>query len=70
MTEQIEQLNKMKAKLDKDKFQINMEVTDVRAATDEVARAKASAEKTNKNLQVDFDRVNVLPIFKIHLFHC
>ena len=51
MSEQIEQLNKMKSKIEKDKNQISHEITDVRAATDEISRAKASAEKNNKNLQ-------------------
>merc|ERR1712223_594796 len=50
MSEQIDQLSKMKAKIEKDKSQINHEVVDIRAATDEVTRSKASAEKTNKNL--------------------
>merc|ERR1712142_647409 len=50
MSEQIEQLSKMKAKIDKDKIQIMAEISDVRAATDEVGRSKASAEKTYKNL--------------------
>merc|ERR1712180_310400 len=46
MTEQIESLNKMKAKVAKDCGQIMNEIGDVRAATDEVARSKASAEKS------------------------
>merc|ERR1711878_143215 len=50
MSEQIDQLSKMKAKIEKDKSQINHEVQDVRSATDEVVRSKASAEKSNKNL--------------------
>jgi len=50
MNEQIETLNKMKAKIEKDKGQILTEIGDVRAATDEVARSKASAEKTYRNL--------------------
>ena len=58
MSEQIEQLNKMKSKIEKDKSQINMEVADVRAANDEVCRAKASAEKTNKNLQIQLNDSN------------
>merc|ERR1712073_94619 len=49
MSEQIDQLSKMKAKIDKDKNQINHEIGDVRAATDEIIRSKASAEKSNKN---------------------
>merc|ERR1712173_177685 len=50
MSEQIDQLSKMKAKIEKDKAAINHEVVDVRAATDEVNRSKASAEKSNKGL--------------------
>ena len=40
MNEQIEQLSKMKTKVEKDKNQIVNEISDVRAATDEVARSK------------------------------
>merc|ERR1719418_143060 len=50
MSEQIDQLSKMKSKIEKDKGKIMAEANDCRAATDEVARAKASAEKSNKNL--------------------
>merc|ERR1712079_40662 len=51
MTEQIEQLNKMKNKVEKDKTLIMHEISDARAATDEVARSKASSEKSLRNLQ-------------------
>merc|ERR1712121_439380 len=47
MSEQIDQLSKMKSKIEKDKGQIINEVGDVRAATDEIGRSKASAEKAN-----------------------
>merc|ERR1711983_603577 len=40
MSEQIDQLTKMKAKIDKDKMAINHEVNDVRAATEEISRSK------------------------------
>merc|ERR1719309_1485508 len=50
MNEQIDQLGKMKAKIEKDKSQIMAEIADVRAATEEVARSKASAEKSYKSL--------------------
>jgi chromosome segregation ATPase len=50
MTEQIEQLNKMKGKIEKDKQHIMHEIADVRAATDEVNRSAASAEKSHRNL--------------------
>merc|ERR1719270_396212 len=58
MSEQIDQLSKMKAKIDKDKNQINHEIQDVRAATDEIIRSKASAEKSNKNLIASLNEVN------------
>ena len=40
MNEQIDQLSKMKQKVDKDKDQIVKEINDVRGATDEVGRSK------------------------------
>merc|ERR1719509_153981 len=50
MSEQIEQLNKMKTKIEKDKTVIMREIADARAAVDEVARSKASSEKSHRNL--------------------
>jgi myosin heavy chain 6/7 len=50
MTEQIEQLSKMKAKVEKDKTHIIHEIADARAAVDEVGRSKASADKSHRNL--------------------
>jgi len=50
MSEQMDQLNKMKGKVTKDCGQIMNEIGDVRAATDEVARSKASAEKSHGQL--------------------
>merc|ERR1711899_166098 len=58
MSEQIDQLTKMKAKIEKDKSHINHEIVDVRAATDEIIRSKASAEKSNKNLPNSLNEVN------------
>lgn len=58
MSEQIDQLSKMKAKIEKDKSHIMHEITDVRAATDEISRSKASAEKSNKNLLTQLFDVN------------
>ena len=52
MSDQIEQLSKMKSRIDKDKAQINQETIDVRAAADEITRSKASSEKSNKNLNI------------------
>ena len=50
MTEQIDALQKMKAKIDKDKTIIMSEIADARAATDEVLRSQASQDKSNKAL--------------------
>merc|ERR1740128_1019056 len=50
MSEQIDQLSKMKSKIEKDKGKILNEIADARAATDEVMRAQSSADKSNKNL--------------------
>jgi len=58
MTEQIDQLNKMKAKIEKDKGQIMNEIADVRAATEEVNRSKASAEKSHKGLLNQLNDLN------------
>merc|ERR1712158_32827 len=58
MSEQIDQLSKMKAKIEKDKTQLMHEVQDVRAATDEIGRSKASAEKSTKNLVGTLNEVN------------
>merc|ERR1719312_840407 len=51
MTEQAETINKIKAKIEKDKTVIMHEIADTRAATDEVARSAASSEKTLRNIQ-------------------
>merc|ERR1719228_2667571 len=58
MAEQIDQLSKMKSKIEKDKTQIMHEIQDVRAANDEIGRSKASAEKSNKNLINNLNDVN------------
>ena len=50
MTEQIDALQKMKAKIDKDKAVIMAEIADARAATEEVVRAQASQDQSNKAL--------------------
>merc|ERR1711923_385705 len=44
--------------IEKDKSHINHEIQDVRAATDEIIRSKASAEKSNKNLLNSLNEVN------------
>jgi len=50
MSEQIDHLNKMKARLEKDKESIKRDAEDARGATDNLARDKAAAEKTSKQL--------------------
>merc|ERR1712002_242728 len=58
MTEQIDQLQKMKSKIDKDKAHILNEINDARSATDEVMRAQASSDKSNKSLLGNLNDVN------------
>jgi uncharacterized protein with von Willebrand factor type A (vWA) domain len=58
MTEQIDQLNKMKSKIEKDKHQIGMELMMFVQQMEEVNRAKASAEKNNKNLTNQLNDLN------------
>ena len=60
MNDQIDQLMKMKAKVDKDKSLILHEIDDIRAATDEVNRSNASIEKTVKSTP----RCKLLHIFE------
>merc|ERR1719394_995980 len=50
MTEQIDALGKMKSKIEKDKVAIMNEISDARAATDEVLRAQASADAANNKM--------------------
>merc|ERR1712168_291435 len=58
MQEQIDALQKMKAKIDKDKQSIMAEISDARAATDEVVRSQASADKANKALLDTLNAIN------------
>merc|ERR1712227_488964 len=51
MNEQIDTLQKMKSKIEKDKSHIQNEIVDSRAALEEIQRSKASVEKSNRNLQ-------------------
>jgi len=51
MSEQIDQLNKMKAKAEKDRSVMKGQVDDMKAATDHITAEKASLEKSNKQLQ-------------------
>merc|ERR1719348_2162330 len=58
MQEQIDALAKMKAKIEKDKQVIMAEIADARAATEEVVRSQASADKSNKNLVDNLNAIN------------
>merc|ERR1711915_107123 len=58
MTEQIDALQKMKAKIDKDKTVIMSEISDARAALDEVVRAQATQDKVNKALLEQLNATN------------
>merc|ERR1712042_291658 len=58
MTEQIDQLQKMKSNIDKDKSHIINEINDARSAADEVMRAQASSDKSNKNLGAALGDIN------------
>merc|ERR1740137_453687 len=58
MTEQIDVLQKMKARIDKDKTIIMAEIGDARAATDEVVRAQSSQDKSNKALLDQLNATN------------
>merc|ERR1711963_1107390 len=58
MSEQIDQLTKMKSKIEKDKTKIHSEITDARAATEEIGRAKVSSEKSNKALVIQLNDMN------------
>ena len=58
MTEQIDALQKMKAKIDKDKTFIMVEIAYARAATEEVVRAQASQDKLSKALVDQLNATN------------
>merc|ERR1712055_1019363 len=58
MTEQIDALGKMKSKIEKDKVLIMNEISDARAATDEVMRSQAAADKSNKNMLEQLNAIN------------
>ncbi|XP_071512369.1 myosin heavy chain, muscle-like isoform X1 [Panulirus ornatus] len=51
MSDQIDHLNKMKARSERDKETMKREADDAKAAMDGLARDKAAAEKTTKQLQ-------------------
>merc|ERR1712127_632332 len=58
MSEQIDALAKMKSKIEKDKGQIMNEIADARAATDEVMRAQASQDKSNRGMVEALNAIN------------
>merc|ERR1712158_280889 len=58
MSEQIDALGKMKSKIEKDKGQIMNEIADARAATDEVMRAQASSDMSNKKMLETLNAIN------------
>jgi myosin heavy chain 6/7 len=51
MSEQIDQLNKMKQKIEKEKHAKRLQIDEVKASQDTVANEKASIEKQNRTLQ-------------------
>ena len=51
MVEQVDQLNKMKAKVEKEKHAKRLQIDELKAAMDRVANEKASLEKQNKLLE-------------------
>ena len=51
MSEQVDQLNKMKQKIDKEKHAKRLQIDEVKSAQDTVANERASVEKQNKLLQ-------------------
>ncbi|XP_063225483.1 myosin heavy chain, muscle isoform X9 [Bacillus rossius redtenbacheri] len=57
MGEQIDQLNKLKAKAEKDKAQFAAELNDLRAGVDHLSNEKAAAEKVAKQLQHQLNEV-------------
>merc|ERR1712128_242727 len=57
MNEQIDQLQKMKSKIDKDKTYIQSEIADSRLALDEIISANALSEKSNRALQTQLNEI-------------
>merc|ERR1712117_470476 len=51
MAEQVDQLNKMRSKIEKEKHAKNLQIEEVRAAMDVVANEKATLEKQNRLLE-------------------
>merc|ERR1711970_510680 len=57
MSEQVDYLNKMKARSEKDKETMRMEADDAKAALDALGRDKAAAEKTAKQIQFNYSEI-------------
>ncbi|XP_047497307.1 myosin heavy chain, muscle-like [Penaeus chinensis] len=57
MSEQIDYLNKMKARSEKDKEAIKRDADDAKASMDSLARDKTTAEKTTKQLQHQYSEI-------------
>merc|ERR1719414_1446576 len=58
MSEQIEQLNKLKSRAENERQAIKMQTDDLKATHDHLTTEKASAEKQNKNLQAQVTEAN------------
>merc|ERR1712045_714706 len=58
MSEQIDQLNKMKQKIEKEKHGKRLQIDEIRAAQDTICNEKASVEKQNKLLQNQLNDIN------------
>merc|ERR1712042_83284 len=57
MSEQVDYLNKMKARSEKDKETMRREYDDAKAALDALDRDKAAAEKTAKQIQFNYSEI-------------
>merc|ERR1712121_339618 len=57
MSEQVDHLNKMKARSEKDKDSMRMEYDDAKAALDALARDKGDAEKKVKQIQFNYNEL-------------
>ncbi|XP_063590057.1 myosin heavy chain, muscle-like [Penaeus indicus] len=58
LSEQIDYINKMKARAEKDREAMKRDADDSRASMDALAREKTVAEKTTKQLQHQLDEIN------------
>ena len=58
MSDQIDQLSKMKSKVEKERIQISNDAKDARAAIENISQSKVLAEKSNKNLTANLNELN------------